>query len=97
MYFVRRIGLDVGGRIDRVEWQRGDPQTRQWVGDPVTVPVIDVVDRLQIENVGTVFWADGHTVLGPNLHTVVDHRGVESVETLPTETPGRTLMDMPRL
>jgi hypothetical protein len=78
---IRKIGLDAGGRIDRVEWQEADPQTNTWVGEPSIVPVADVVallrDGVPVETV--IPTDEGGTVPGPKLRVITYANGMTSI------------------
>lgn len=95
---IQKVGLGVDGNIDCVQWQAANTSHNAWVGTPVEVPVIRVVDEVLIGRVGSVLLLEGgFSTQGPYVRTIELGGGVEGIEADPSEGETRSLLDLPRL
>lgn len=98
MWMIQKIGVDSDGEIDRVQWQSANTTMNSWIGQPAIVPIIDVVDAVLVNRVGSVVAvAGGGTVQGPYVRTFAHPSGIEGIEADPANGEQRTLWDLPRL
>lgn len=100
MWFVQKVGVDERGEIDRVQWQAANTTTNSWIGQPLIVPVIAVVDAALMGKVGSVVPSEeggGRTVQGPYIRTFARAGGSEGIEADPSGGEQRSLYDLPRL
>jgi hypothetical protein len=48
------------------------------------------------DEVATAFQVGGEMVLGPRIRLILYEHGIEGIDTIDHNVPGRTLMDLPR-
>ncbi len=91
---------DAGDRVEMVRWGRGHRKGDGSPGwDAVTAEqdVNLVVDALHFgDEVATAFKVGSDMVLGPRVHIVIHQHGIEDIDTIDHDVPGRTLADLPR-
>ena len=88
-----------GDRIEQVRWGRA---TRDAEGSPgwhaqlADQDVNLVIDALHFgDEVATAFKVGNEMLLGPRIRLVHDH-GIEGIDTIDHNVPGRSLADLPR-
>lgn len=91
---------EAGNRVEMVRWGRG---RRKGNGSPGWEAVMQeqdvnlVVDALHFgDEVAIAFKAGNEIVLGPRVHIVIHEHGIEDIDTIDHDVPGRTLADLPR-
>ncbi len=89
-----------GDRVEQVRWGRairksdGSPG---WHAETVEQDVNLVIDALHFgDEVATAFQVGGEMVLGPRIRLILYEHGIEGIDTIDHNVPGRTLMDLPR-
>lgn len=83
-----------------VRWGRGQRKgngSPGWEAVTVEQDVSLVVDALHFgDEVATAFKVGDEMVLGPRVHIVIHQHGIEDIDTIDHDVPGRTLADLPR-
>ncbi|GGI17808.1 hypothetical protein [Oxalicibacterium faecigallinarum] len=91
---------EAGDRVEMVRWGRGHRKgngSPGWEAVMVEQDVNLVVDALHFgDEVATAFKVGGEIVLGPRVHVVIHQHGIEDIDTIDHDVPGRTLADLPR-
>lgn len=89
-----------GDRIEQVRWGRaarnadGSPG---WHAHTVEQDVNLVIDALHFgDEVATAFKVGNEMVLGPRIRLIQYEHGIEGIDTIDHNVPGRTLLDLPR-
>jgi hypothetical protein len=91
---------EAGNRIEMVRWGRGRRKgdgSPGWEAVTLEQDVSLVVDALHFgDEVATAFKVGDELVLGPRIHIVIPEHGIEDIDTIDHDVPGRTLADLPR-
>ena len=101
VHLIEAVRFNEAG--DRVEMVKMGGGHRKGDGSPgweaVTTEhdVSLVVDALHFgDEVATAFKVGNEMVLGPRVHIVIHEHGIEDIDTIDHDVPGRTLADLPR-
>lgn len=91
---------DAGDKVEMVRWGRGRRKgngSPGWEAVTIEQDVNLVVDALHFgDEVATAFKVGDEMVLGPRVHIVVHQHGIEDIDTIDHNVPGRSLADLPR-
>jgi hypothetical protein len=89
-----------GDRVEMVRWGRGQRKNNGSPGWDVVTAEQDVslvIDALHFgDEVATAFVVGGELMPGPRIHIVVHQHGIEDIDTIDHDVPGRRLADLPR-
>ena len=100
IHLIEAVRLDHAGKVEKVRWGRGRRKgngSAGWELAAVEQDVDMVVDALHFgDEVATAFMVGSDLVLGPRVHLVVPQHGIEEIDTLDRDVPGRSLTDLPR-
>tara|TARA_R110001599_G_scaffold64023_3_gene178664 strand:- start:240371 stop:240685 length:315 start_codon:yes stop_codon:yes gene_type:complete len=101
VHLIEAVRFNLAGdRVEMVRWGRGHRKgdgSPGWEAVMVEQEVTLVVDALHFgEEVATAFRVGDELVLGPHVHVVVPQHGIEEIDTIDHDVPGRTLADLPR-
>ncbi|MBF8177644.1 MAG: hypothetical protein K2Y13_10265 [Burkholderiaceae bacterium] len=91
---------EAGDRVEMVKMGRGHRKgdgSPGWEAVTAEHDVSLVVDALHFgDEVATAFRVGNEMVLGPRVHIVIHEHGIEDIDTIDHDVPGRTLADLPR-
>ncbi len=91
---------EAGDKVEMVRWGRGHRKgdgSPGWEAVTLEQEVSLVVDALHFgDEVATAFKVGNEMVLGPRVHIVIPEHGIEDIDTIDHDVPGRTLADLPR-
>ncbi|WP_293775462.1 hypothetical protein [uncultured Oxalicibacterium sp.] len=101
VYLIEAVRFNAtGDRVEMVRWGRGHRKgngSPGWEATMVEQDVSLVVDALHFgDEVATAFKAGEELVLGPRVHIVCHEHGIEDIDTIDHDVPGRMLSDLPR-
>jgi hypothetical protein len=100
VHLIEAVRMNEAGRVEMVRWGRGRRKadgSAGWELAAVEQEVSLVVDALHFgDEVATAFVVGSDLVLGPRVHIVIPQHGIEDIDTIDRNVPGRTLADLPR-
>jgi hypothetical protein len=100
VHLIEAVRLNEAGKVEMVRWGRARRKANGsagWELAPVEQDVSMVVDALHFgDEVATAFMVGNDLVLGPRVHIVIPEHGIEDIDTVDRNVPGRSLTDLPR-
>lgn len=101
VYLIEAVRFnDAGDHVEMVRWGRGHRKndgSPGWEAVTTEQEVSLVVDALHFgDEVATAFMVGNDLVLGPRIHIVIHQHGIEDIDTIDHNVPGRRLVDLPR-
>lgn len=100
VHLIEAVRLNEAGRVERVRWGRARRKgngSAGWELAAIEQDVGMVVDALHFgDEVATAFMVGNDLVLGPRVHIVIPQHGIEDIDTVDRNVPGRSLADLPQ-
>ena len=100
VHMIVAVRFDANGeRVEQVRWGRGVRNAEGaagWHAETLDQDVNLVIDALHFgDEVATAFQVGNELLLGPRIRLIHEH-GIEGIDTIDHNVPGRTLTDLPR-